>query len=218
MTPPSVWLDIPDFLAREETQRIKRMGITLMDFAEMHRSLMFYRTVASERRTLVGQVILGLKGLEEVYVLGGDEARRLFLPLEAQKRMRMKAQKGGLRGLGGRLGAGGVSILRGVLGRRRRRGNVGENGEGESGDMGLEKWTGEIEFVGEGEGMFPKFDAIYAGYGNLISSHRSITGIEECWESMVEVEKSNKGRDEWRAPRVVGREVNVKRDEMSCFE
>jgi hypothetical protein len=210
-----VRLDMTDFLAREENQRMKRIGITLRDFAELHASRVSYGTVALERRTIVGQLILGLRRLEEVYVIGGDEEKRLFLPLEAQDGKKSKVQKverqGGLRGLGGRLGA--RSVLRKVFGKRSRTGIISEYGERDAGEMGLEKWTGEgeIELVGEGEGTFQKLAPSYAGYGNSEPSPTSIEGIEECWECMVEVEKRNQGKNKWRAPRVVGYEVKCEK-------
>lgn len=56
-----------------------------------------------ERRTMVGQLIVGLKKLEAVYVVGGDEPTRLFLRLD--KQVRLSAQAQGLGGGGGVLGA-----------------------------------------------------------------------------------------------------------------
>jgi hypothetical protein len=82
-------LNIPDFLSREANQKIRRLAISRTDFfqifyAELH------PTVFPE--SPLRQVVFGLRNLEVLYVIGGDERARLSLPWHLQPRTKREEQ------------------------------------------------------------------------------------------------------------------------------
>jgi hypothetical protein len=172
----STCLYIPDFMSRETTQKIRRLAISLMDLY-----FIFWRELHPNRvpESPLRQVVFGLRNLEVLYVIGGDERARLSLPWHPQPRTKREEQ--------------GDRISNVVVGKW--------TGEEDVELVGL----GEGTFQMQGS----RFGGIRGEVErHLRQPLGTFMAIEKMWRSLVENVEKKKEMSEWKVPRVVGCEVS----------
>lgn len=76
----STCLNIPDFLSREANKKIRRLAISVTDFQQILDTELYPNRIPKWLRSPVRQVVFGLRHLEVLYVVRGDERARLWLP------------------------------------------------------------------------------------------------------------------------------------------
>ncbi|KAE9364848.1 hypothetical protein N431DRAFT_111668 [Stipitochalara longipes BDJ] len=184
----SAKLDVTHFLSSPPNQKIKKLAITFADFSNMQRTIYPNKAVPGlrintlEASSLVAQLILGLKELETLYVIAGDEGMRLFLP------------KGVEWGVEGRAVGGSVLLQKGGKWTGEEEVELVAWGTGTFPSMGRLGYD-MMGTRGEGDGVFYS-----SGQGTSME-------VEESWRKVVEGEKTMEGRGEWKAPKVVAWEV-----------
>jgi hypothetical protein len=123
-------------------------------------------------------VVFGLRNLEVLYVIGGDERTRLWLPWIPQARAKREEQVDGFGDVV-------VGMWTGV-----------EDVE----LVGLGEGTFQKQGCGYG-GMRGEAD------GHPGPPPKMIEGVEEIWRFAVEIIEKKKEMGEWKVPKVVGCEV-----------
>ena len=176
-----VTLDVPDFLDREENQKIKKLAITLGDFKtlEQTQNIGWWRNSAS-----YWELILGLKELEVLFVIGGDEPKRVQLPWRPYPKVRPSSEwaEFGRLAYGVWTGSEEVKLV----------------GLGEGTFQSVAPGWGGTRGEGDG-GSYQEAD--------------TIKEVEEKWRVVVEKEKMKDGMAGWNAPRLEGWEVKCKMDD-----
>jgi hypothetical protein len=165
-----VSLDVEDFLSREENRSIKKLAMTIADFAALRetQNLGWWRFSAS-----CWELMLGLKQLEVLYIIEGDERMRVQLPWKPIPRIRPSIEWGDGKKLADGMWTGSEEVeLVGFGEGTFKKPHIGWGGR--SGNQGA--------------AYPPKADAI---------KH-----VEETWREIVEVEKMHDGMSGWKAARV----------------
>jgi hypothetical protein len=156
----------------------------LTDFDEIVKSYSVRMPLPAWLRSPAEKLVLGLKNLEVLYVIGGDDGERLFLPWSPQARVKTERH--------------GNEVKKVVVGKWTGEEEVEFVGLGEG---TFQKQHNRFEGTrGEGDGIM----------GNPLPP--TIDDVEERWKVVVEQAGKKEGMGEWIPPRVVGLEVKCREE------